>query len=157
MIDQTFVDVLKKISSLLQGHGINWVVIGSTSLALQGVDIKPKDVDIISTKDDTFRISEILKEYETKPPEFGKTHLFESYMGVYTIDRIKVEVMGDLRMKAGDEWVSLSERLVSPIIIEIDDMPIPVSSLKDQIVSYEKLGRPKDSERVRKIRDFLGQ
>jgi hypothetical protein len=76
-------------------------------------------------------------------------------MGVYEVDEIKVEVMGDLRVKIDNKWVSLNERLISPVIIEIDNVCIPVSTLKDQLLSYEKLGRPKDSERVRKIRDFL--
>jgi predicted nucleotidyltransferase len=150
-------EVLKKISGMIQGHGIKWVVVGTVSLALQGVDIQPKDIDIISTKEDTFRISEILKEFEIKPVEFGRTLLFESYMGVYAIEGVKVEVMGDFREKIDNKWVSLNERLISPVIVDIDNVPIPVSTLEDQLLSYEKLGRPKDSERARKIREFLGQ
>jgi predicted nucleotidyltransferase len=157
LINQTITNVLKKISQMLQGHDVEWLVVGTASLAVQGVNLQPGDIDIITTKDDVFKIAEILKQYETKQVEFGRTPLFESYMGVYEIDGIKVEIMGDLREKRGNEWVSLTERLMSPIIIEIDGTPIPVSSLKDQIVSYEKLGRPKDSERVAKIRKILGQ
>jgi hypothetical protein len=157
LINQTIAEVLKRISHILQGHDVEWLVVGTASLAMQGVDVQPRDIDIICTKEDVFKIAKILKEFETKPVEFDRTRLFESHMGVYTIDGIKVEIMGDLREKRRDKWVSLNERLMSPVIIEIDSVPIPVSSLKDQILSYEKLGRPKDSERVRKIRKFLEQ
>ena len=157
MINQTIATALKKISHMLQGHDVEWLVVGTASLATQGVDLQPGDIDIITTKDDVFKISKILKKYEIKPVEFGRTPLFESYMGVYEIDGVKVEVMGDFREKRGNEWVSLNERLLSPVIIEIDGIPIPVSSLKDQIESYEKLGRPKDSERIGKIREVLEQ
>jgi hypothetical protein len=148
---------LKKISQLLQGHDVEWLVVGTASLALQGVDIQPHDIDIISTKEDTFKIGEILKEFEIQPVKFGRTHLFESYMGVYEIDGLKVEVMGDFKEKRDNEWFSLEERMLSPVIVEIDGIPIPVSSLENQIVSYEKLKRPKDSKRIDKIREALGQ
>lgn len=157
MINQAITNVLKKISQMLQGHAVEWLVVGTASLALQGVNLQPGDIDIITTKDDVFKIAKILKQYETKQVEFGRTPLFESYMGVYEIGGVKVEVMGDFREKRGNEWVSLNERLLSPVIVEIDGTPIPVSSLEDQIVSYEKLGRPKDSERIEKIREVLEQ
>jgi predicted nucleotidyltransferase len=47
--------------------------------------------------------------------------------------------------------VSLSRILADPKIIEVDGVRIPVCSLEDHLVSYRRLKRPKDAEKIRKI------
>ena len=124
---------------------------GSLSLALQGVNVEPHDIDLLTDRQGAFRINAMLKKYEKKKVDYSETEKVSSFLGVFEIQGVKVEVMGDYRERQGNKWVGLSKRLANPKIIEVDGMRIPVSPLEDQLVSYRRSTRPKDAEKVRKI------
>jgi SAM-dependent methyltransferase len=160
MTRQKIVAVLKIINRKLKNQKIKWVLVGSTSLALQGVKIKPKDIDILTDKEGAFRVNKLFKNYEVKPVEFGRLkiggkELFESYLGKFKIKGVKVEIMGNLKEKLGRKWIYLHKGLKSPKIIEFQGMRLPVSPLKEQLKSYSRLGRKKDFIRVKKIKKAL--
>jgi predicted nucleotidyltransferase len=160
MTRQKIVAVLKIINRKLKNQKIKWVLVGSTSLALQGVKIKPKDIDILTDKEGAFRVNKLFKNYEVKPVEFGRLkiggkELFESYLGKFKIKGVKVEVMGNLKEKLGRKWIYLDKRLKSPKIVKIEGMKLPVSPLQEQLKSYEKLNRKKDLIRVKRIKKVL--
>ena len=155
MIDSGILEALRIIVKHLKSKDIRWTVMGSVSLALQGVDVNPNDVDILTDEHGAFTIGALLEEYEVKPISFSRTDLFESFYGLYYIEGTKVEVMGNLRVKLEGIWVSLSNRLKSPIHVQMGSLNIPVSLLHDQLQFYEKLGRDKDKERILKIREVL--
>jgi len=154
VIDSRIMEALRTVSSHLKSVNVSWIIVGSVSLALQGVDIEPNDVDILTDKRGAFQIGTLLKEYEVKPVSL-RTDRFKSFYGLYDIQGTKVEVIGDLRVRIDDTWVPLFDRLKSPNLIEIDSMTMPVSSLRDQLLVYEKLGREKDEERIHRIREVL--
>jgi len=161
MIKQSIIEALKVISQKFKNRKIKWVLVGSVSLALQRVKISPKDIDILADKDSAFKMNKILKEYEVKPVKFGRLKIkgrefFKSYFGEFKINGVKVEIMGNLKEKSGKKWLSLSKRLSSPKIIEIQQgVKLPVSPLEDQLKSYSRLGRKKDLIRVQKIKEAL--
>lgn len=155
MISTGILNALRTIIEHLNNEDIRWAVMASTSLALQGVDITPNDVDILTDEHGAFKIGSLLKDYEVKPVSFGRTNLFESFYGIFNIDGTKVEVMGDLKELLSGTWVSISGRLKSPILIRLDTLTIPVTSLHDELISYEKLGREKDKECILRIREAL--
>ena len=157
MIDFKIVKALKLIESKLRGSGVRWVLAGSVSLALQGVDVKPNDIDILTDEKGALEINRILKDYEVKPVRFRRSKAFQSYFGEFEIEGVKVEVMGDLREFVEGEWRSLSHRLSTPRIIEVEGIRLPVSRLEDQLRSYRMLGRRKDSSKVRRIKEALAR
>jgi len=63
MVEQKTVETLKVIYEKLKRQEVKWVLTGSTNLALQGLKIKPKDIDILTDKEDAFKINKLLKEY----------------------------------------------------------------------------------------------
>ena len=77
--EREIVEALKVITRRLRDAKIKWVLVGSTSLALQGVDVSPKDIDILTDKDGAFEINKLLKEYEVKSVQFKTSDLFESF------------------------------------------------------------------------------
>jgi hypothetical protein len=155
MLNSAIIKALKIINQKLKGKKIKWVLVGSTSLALQGVKIRPKDIDILIDKKDISKVGELFKRYEVKPIKFSRSEFFESYIGEFGIGGVKVEVMANLKEKIGERWASFSGRLINPRIIEIGRMKIPVSPLKEQLKSYQKLNRKKDLIRVQKIKEAL--
>jgi len=142
---------LKLVYKTLERCDARWVLAGSLSLALQGVDVEPHDIDLLTDREGAYRINAMLKEYEKKSVTYSETDMLSSFYGVFEIQGIILEVMGSYREKQGTKWVDLSGRLERPKIVEVDGMKIPVSSLRDQLVSYRRLNRPKDAGKVRRI------
>jgi len=157
MIDFKIIKALKLIESKLRGSGVRWVLAGSVSLALQGVNVEPNDIDILTDEKGAFEINRILKDYEIKPVRFRCSKVFQSYFGEFEIEGVKVEVMGDLREFVEGEWRSLSHRLSTPRIIEVEGIRLPVSQLEDQLRSYQALGRRKDSSKIQRIKEALAR
>ncbi len=155
MINSRILSVLRILVECLKSEDICWTVTASCSVALQGVDVNPNDIDILSDKHGAIRIGVLLKKHEVKPVSFSRTDTFESYFGTYDIEGTKVEVMGDLRVKLDDTWIPMSYRLKSIIHVQIDSLNIPVISLYDELLFYEKLGREKDKVNILKIREKL--
>lgn len=154
-IKPELVKVLKFIYETLEKNNIEWVLIGSLSLALQNVDIGSHDIDILTTRADSYRINEILKQYEVHKVEFKETARVSSYFSTYIIDNIKIEVMGDYKENRRGEWVSFSERLKKKSYVSLENIIIPVSALKEQLASYELSKREKDALKAGKIRKAL--
>lgn len=155
VIGPAFLQALRSIVQRLEGQGIRWVLVGSASLALQGVDIRPKDIDILTDQAGALRFNELFCDYVVSPVRFQRSTLFDSYFGTFTVLGIKVEVMGDLVIKYQEGAGSQAHRLTNPHFVKLDELIIPVSPLSEQLASYEKLGRPKDQLRIQKIRAAL--
>jgi hypothetical protein len=142
---------LKLLFGMLETSSVHWVLAGSFSLALQGIAVDPRDIDLMTDRRGAFRINAILKNYEKKKVEYSETENARSFFGVFEIEGVNVEVMGDYEEKQGNKWVSLSKRLVNPRIIKVDGMRIPVSPLEDQLISYRTSKRPKDAAKMGEI------
>ncbi len=142
---------LELICRRLNCSGVRWVVGGSASLALQGVEVLPEDIDIITDMEGAYRMQEILGDFIVEPVRFSSNEVFSSHYGVFEVEGVRVEVMGELRIRAGSEWVNLSKRLENPLYVNILDLMVPVSRLEDHLRSYRLLNRPKDREKIQKI------
>jgi len=62
--------------------------------------------------------------------------------------------MGNLRVKTGGKWTP-SRGLGNQTTFNFEGMCLPVLSLKEELKSYETLGRKKDSIRIQKIKEAL--
>jgi hypothetical protein len=156
-IDKNIIETLKRLYLIFREKEVRWVLVGSLSLAIQGVDVKPRDIDILIDERDIQKVRESLKDYEVKPITLSKSKYFESYLGEYYIGNIKVEIMAKLREYRRGVWRDLTTRLHNPVFIELDDLLLPVSSLKEQLESYENVGRKKDYNKIAKIKEALNQ
>ena len=135
MLNSTFVEVIKLISEKIPSN-IKWAVDGSTSLALQGIDITPHDIDILTDREGAIMIQESLNKYNVVPISHSSNEKYDSYFGTFEVKGIKVEVMGDLRVFRSGKWSTLQ----NPSTIDIanrnlEGVSIPVVSVKSQTVS----------------------
>jgi len=130
-------------------------LIWSANLAVHGIEINPKDIDVLTDSKEITKIKSVLKEYEKKLFSYGEKGLFKSYLAEYKINKIKVEIMADFEVKRKNKWISLSDRLNNLNIIKLNGVEIPVSSLDEQLKGYKKLGRDKDKLKIKLIEDFL--
>lgn len=134
---------------------VHWVLVGSLSLALQGVNIRPKDIDILTDKAGALKCNELLKDFCLEPIKWSKTDTFASYFGKFRIKNLLVEIMGDLEIKDQNTWRKIESRLKAVRSVQINDIRVPVSPLKEQLESYQKLNREKDRLRVQLIKEKL--
>lgn len=148
MIKKEFIEALKLLSQKLKS--INWVIIGSTSLALQGIDIKPGDIDILIKEEDIFVVNERLKEYEIKPIRYRSSKIFRSYLGEFKINNTKVEIIANLEQNIKGKWISYDHRLNNTNTIKINNLEIPTSLLNEQIKRYKESGK----SIIRSLKEF---
>lgn len=153
---EAITEALRVISRFLKDREIEWVLVGSTSLALQGVNVDPKDVDILTDKKGAYEIAEVLREYEIQPVFFSRSELFASHFGKFNIRGIHIEIMEDLEILTDGSWINVTaDRLQSRHICKIGDIEIPVSSLEKQLEFYKKSSRKKDVRTAEAIRTTL--
>lgn len=149
MLNQNFIDTLKLVANRLTSNGFIWAVIGSTNLALQGVDIVPRDMDIISTMDVLPKIKSIFPEYEVAEMEERVSATSGSYWRVVMhINDIEIEVLGE------KENGIYADRLLAghKVDVTIDGVNISCLALESELQAYRDTGR---QNRVDLIENFL--
>lgn len=138
MVSISFLNALKIVNDKFRKHDINLVLVGSLSLALQGIEIEPNDIDVLTSKEGALMCNSILKEFVVKPVKWSQTEKYDSYFGRFRIEGVQVDIMGEFKVKEGDKWVDLTTRLKKPKYVQIRSLKIPVSPLDEQLKSYEK-------------------
>jgi len=135
-ISECFIEALKLISERYRIHNIKWILIGSSSLALNGVDVLPNDIDILTDKKGALKSNKIFEEFMIKKVEWSETKVYKSYFGKFIINNSRVEIMGDLWVNNQGKWKSLAPRLENPPIMSIEDFRIPITRLADHLETY---------------------
>jgi hypothetical protein len=147
--------VLELIVSRLAGVREPWAVGGSTGMALQGVPMTPRDLDLQTTGRGAYQIEEQLREFMLEPVAFRASERIRSHLGRGRVDEVGVEIMGDVEKRLTDgSWdpppnLSGVARLVSS-----GAMSVPVLSLEYELQAYEKLGR---LDRTAVLRSWLAR
>ena len=142
---------LKRISK----EEIEWVLVGSTNLALQGIDIQAKDIDIITTKDGADKIAELFKKNITKKVEYSEAERFKSFFGKLEIKGIKFEIMAELSYKSekGD-WIK-SESLTKKEYFDYKKFKVPINPISLEKEFYLKINRDDDLAKIERINEFF--
>ncbi len=137
MISSENITALKTLHDKLSG--IDWRLIGSTNLTLQGVDIEAKDVDIRISVEDIQAVQSALQDYCKKQIQYGQNDGYSSFFGQFNIEGVQVDVMAGVVEK--DDVKTVDVLAIKPIAIEIDGMSIPCVDLKTEYDAYISLGR----------------
>lgn len=155
MITKKLVSALRVVVQKLDGARVAWFLVGSASLAVQGVRIRPKDIDICTDKKGALLMDRLFREWVVKPVRFGRFGIFEDWFGKFMIEGVLVEVMGDLKVQSKDgKWISRTGRTK---VVRVEGLRVPVYDLHTALKMYTKLGRPKDPYRIKKIKEALGR
>lgn len=146
-VSEVFIETLKLISERYHIHNIKWILVGSLSLAFNGVDVKPADIDILTDKKSALKSNKIFEEYMIKKVEWSETKIYKSYFGKFIINNSRVEIMGDLWVNSQGKWKSLAPRLEAPHIMNIKDFRIPITKLGDHLKAYKSSELKKKQEK----------
>ena len=112
------------------GEGVSWAVDGSAALCLQGTDVVPADVDILTDRRGAYVIAERLKDHMVRPVTFSKTERYESHFGVLTLQNVRFELMGDLRVFRNGAWTKTMNPASAKLsTVKVRETTVPVLSM----------------------------
>jgi hypothetical protein len=151
-------EVLLLILRKLKGEKIDWLIVGSTALALYGLPIKANDIDIISTKEGTDKIANLFSKELTKSIAFSETEHYRSFFGKLKLREIMIELMAELEYYIPKEkrWES-SSAFHNKRSVEFMGFLVPINSLENALQFYKQKGRVKDQERIKILEKELSE
>jgi len=158
MINKNLAKAIIIIYEKLKNERFFWRIAGSTSLFLQGIKVKPKDMDIITDKAGAIKIQELLKDFQKSKLEFSRTDKFASYKADFKIKGIDVEVMGDLEAKIEGKWIKRRIKYSiqqTKIRLNNRNLTLPLTRLSYHLKSYKGLKREKDKQKIELIKQAL--
>lgn len=144
---------------IVLGHLLNqvaqpWIIIGTSSLYLQGYPVKPKDIDILCADDSVATIEQQLFEYKILQQKNVDQSKFRSVFSKYNIAGIQIELMGNLEVYTTNQWINVLSQLKVVEDILFQDVAFKVPSKTDQKKIYELFGREKDKRTLAIIGDL---
>jgi len=151
MISKKFKEALMIVQRKITGKEIPWAVVASANLAMQGINIKPSDLDLTVPFENLSTIAGIFKEYIISNIESLSTTTGEPAWDVkLKINDVEVQFVGE---RPNGLYVSslLAERVT---FVEVDGMRIPCLNLDAEIEAYTATTR---EDKAKLIREFLGK
>ncbi|MBS3765430.1 hypothetical protein KGY71_02800 [Candidatus Bipolaricaulota bacterium] len=149
MIPDEHLNVIQKLYTRIKGKDINWVLTGSTSFCLQGVQVTPNDIDIQTDEDGAYEIADLFSDRVIKEVEFSSTGRIKSHFGALMIHGILVELMGAVQKFYDGEWEPPIDVNTHKRTVELEGMEIPVLDLAYESRAYRRFGRVEMAEKLR--------
>jgi hypothetical protein len=153
MIDHKILNAFQKLYPELTDSDrkpIKWAVTGSLGMVLHGMQMEIHDIDLQTDKEGAYEIERRLVRYLAKLVHFKASERIRSYFGVFEIDGIKIEVMGDMQhILPGQKWDSPVDLSSCRDWVEYADMQIPVITLEHEVEAYQKMDRTEKAERIK--------
>lgn len=90
-----------RLAKRLQSCKAQWVLGGSTGLAMRGAQLirAPRDIDLYADEADARLIHEHLREWATDTPQLSVTERYRSVLSHYALGGSTVELVGDFRIE----------------------------------------------------------
>jgi len=127
-----------------------WVLTGSASLRLQGVDIPVNDLDLQTDAKSVYLLEEKLAEFMKVAVHVWETEYTLSHHGQAEINKIQVELLGDIcHRRADGTWENPLDIESDRLWVEWRGLKVPVLSLAHEASAYEKMGRAQKAELIR--------
>ncbi len=155
MVSEKILSALKIVYDRLCNQNVFWIASGSTSLAIQGVDVSIGDIDILTNLNDIYRIDELLADFRVEKPNYSSTEKYRSCHGVYQVNDVKVEIMGDFQYLRQDGAWSGTGYLQQGFVKEFQDMKLLLLPLEVAIQEYQHLGRTDKVEKIKEAQDKI--
>ena len=129
-----------------------WWIIGSTAMALSGIDIEPDDVDVLS---DGATIKAVLAKLGVTPPPPAGNSRFRSFpfASYQAHDTARIEFMGDLELNEDGAWTRLI--VTTRQSVRVGDAVVFVPDLIEQRHILQRFGREKDVRKAALISAIL--
>jgi hypothetical protein len=129
-----------------------WALMGSTASVLRGLDgYSPPDIDLVTTMRGAYIMEGAVASCgaTVRPVNWSVSPPYESHFGIFEVDGVKTEVMGDLIIRCDDGVIDASEHFArwseKVRVVHFEGFHIPVVRLEWQLVANALLRRPERS------------
>ena len=143
------VQALKTLLDRIPPEKFDWVLTGSASLRLQGVDVTVHDLDIECNSQVIRKIEQALSEYITTPVHLWESGRIRSLDGKAQIDGVEIEIISELEaLRPDGSW----ERLIDfdqKFWLEWQGLQVPLLPLAAEAVAYAEMGRDEKALLIR--------
>lgn len=140
-LDETILSISEKLDNL------PYAFIGSINLYLQGLEVSPRDIDILTTPEGIKEIDERLKKSRTREIYFDETNGRNSFRSFYRINDIEIEVLGNVNNEC-----RRTDCLDNRIFVTFHGRQTPCIPLSEEVCAYRKMGR---EDKVKMIEEFM--
>ena len=151
IIQKEYIEILKTLYKELIKTNIIWVLTGSLSFAIRGLDTSIGDIDIQTDKHGAYELQKIFKKYREINVEFKQTEKIRSYFGSIKMKNIKIEIMGDIEKKIKNEWTTAPDLVLLKENIEFLGMKIPVLPIEYEADAYFNMGRIDKANKLKEL------
>ncbi len=141
---------LSDLLSLLNSHGVDFVIVGAHALAFHGVPRFTEDVDffVSKSKQNIDRLAQALQEFGVTVPESARNEMVFKDRGVIFLGH-KPNRADFLNFLDGVEFSSADQSKLPGILA---DQPVNFISLENYIATKKASGRPKDASDLAMLR-----
>ena len=142
MVDPRLMVVLKRVVARLENRSVNWALVGSLGLAIRGVPVEPHDIDLMTDRKGAYEIERIFSEFVKERVALRISENIQSHYGALKMDGIKIEIMGEFRLRRKDGgWDEAPDLPMLRRLVKVEDIDVPVLALEWEHHSYSALGR----------------
>ena len=127
----------------------DWWIIGSAALALSGIPVQPKDVDVFAASAVVEPVRLALGVAAT--PSGSERFRSSPYFQFQPEGALPIDFMGGLEVASAGAWVAL--HIESRIPVRIGNATLFIPTLEEQAAILRLFGRPKDLARAALIAD----
>jgi hypothetical protein len=146
---------LEAICEGLSCSAVPWAVTGSVALALQGVPVGCRDLDLVTSGAGARPIERLFARQVVEPVEFGSRDHIRGHFGRLRLREVDVEVLGDVQNLMPDGTWTVPPRLdVDVMWLQLGERQFPVLRLTCLRDAYSAMGR---SEKVLLIASALSE
>lgn len=125
------IDTLKMLSGLLCDDK-NWCVIGSTARFLQGEDVLPNDIDILTNEEGMNNFLKYCSAFIYEKPMYRKEENISSVYGFLMINNISIDIMTNLKGKLLGEWTEFPFENTPITIIKYDCLELKLRDIQNE-------------------------
>ena len=136
------------IARVMPANG-DWWIIGSAALALSGIAVEPKDIDVFAASDVIELARRVLGA--TAIPSGSDRFRSSPYFQFRPENGVEIDFMGGLEICVGGAWASL--QIESRSAVTVGSVNLFVPTLEEQARILKLFARPKDLARVALIAD----
>lgn len=136
-------EVLPILLSRLKG--IDWALIGTFNLYLQGISVDPNDVDILTTAKDIKKIARVFGSSVFNEHGYDET---ETALDGIAVHAVTID---------GNPLRGHQSLTNDKIYLDIDNLKVPCMSPESELKFYRQAGREKDKLKVKLIEEALSQ
>jgi hypothetical protein len=154
-LEPAFLETVIHIHDRLADTAVLWVVTGSLGMALQGVPVAVHDIDLQTDAAGAYEIGRMFADHVTRPVVYSAAETIRSHFGVFELNGIRVEIMGDVekRLENG-RWETAPDLRQHRQFVTCQNRQIPVLDLVYECEAYRRLDRP---DKVALLQNWLAQ